>query len=143
MLAGATPALVHNCPIYSEIENGRRGAAYVEVTPESLASNGGTPPGGKKPDGFRKGDSRGHLIGRQFGGSGTDMRNIIAQGKDANNVTISKIEVMIADHVRDTGRAVIMSVSPVYGAAKYRAEAVRIEAVDDFGWSFDQTVSNF
>ncbi|MER5483294.1 polymorphic toxin-type HINT domain-containing protein [Streptomyces sp. NPDC002812] len=143
VLAGATPALVHNCPIYSEIENGRRGAAYVEVTPESLASNGGTPPGGKKPDGFRKGDSRGHLIGRQFGGSGTDMRNIIAQGKDANNVTISKIEVMIADHVRDTGRAVIMSVSPVYGAAKYRAEAVRIEAVDDFGWSFDQTVSNF
>ncbi|MGW6686048.1 polymorphic toxin-type HINT domain-containing protein [Streptomyces sp. NPDC054961] len=143
VLAGATPVLVHNCPIYSEIENGRRGAAYVEITPESLAKNGGTPPGGKKPDGFRKGDSRGHLIGKQFGGSGTDMRNIIAQGKDVNNVAISNIEDMIAKYVRDTGRTVIMSVSPVYGSAKYRAEAVRIEAVDDFGWSFDKTIPNF
>ncbi|WP_448700962.1 polymorphic toxin-type HINT domain-containing protein, partial [Streptomyces avidinii] len=37
VLAGATPVLVHNCgPVYSEIADGRRGAAYAEVSPQTL-----------------------------------------------------------------------------------------------------------
>ncbi|MFG2294992.1 RHS repeat-associated core domain-containing protein [Streptomyces sp. NPDC048603] len=144
VLAGSTPVLVHNCgPLYSEIKDGRRGSAYVEVTRESLAAKTGTGTNSRKPHGFRKGDSRGHLIGKQFGGSGTDMRNIIAQGKDVNNDAISKAEDMIADYVRDTGDTVILSVTPIYGDAKYRAVGVRIEAVGESGWSYDKTFPNF
>lgn len=50
---------------------------------------------------------------------------------------------MIAKYVRDTGRTVVMSVTPIYGDAKYRAVGVRIEAVDDFGWAYDKTFPNF
>ncbi|MEU1182323.1 polymorphic toxin-type HINT domain-containing protein [Streptomyces sp. NPDC005820] len=153
VLAGSTPILVHNCgdsPVYSEIEDGRRGAAYAEVSPQTLddakANLIGSEPNGRKPHGFRggsAGDSRGHLIGRQFGGDGTDMRNIITQGADQNSGAISSAEDEIAEHVRSTGRTIIMSVTPVYGAAKYRATHVRIEAVDDFGWSYDKLIPNF
>ncbi|MCC0097614.1 DNA/RNA non-specific endonuclease [Streptomyces flavotricini] len=150
VLAGATPVLVHNCgPVYSEISDGRRGAAYAEVSPQTLddASAGriGSEPGKRKPDGFRSGvgDSRGHLIGRQFGGDGRDMRNIIVQGGVQNNGAISAAEDAIAAHVRSSGNTIMMSVTPIYGEAKYRATHVRIEAVDDFGWSFDQLIPNF
>ncbi|MGW0993220.1 polymorphic toxin-type HINT domain-containing protein [Streptomyces sp. NPDC002523] len=148
VVAGATQVLVHNCgPVYSDVVNGRRGAAYAEVSPKTLddaaAKLIGSEPGKAKPDGFRPGDSRGHLIGRQFGGDGRDKRNIIAQGKAQNNGDISTAEDIIAAHVRRTKNTVTMSVTPIYGEAKYRATHVRIEAVDDFGWSFDETIPNF
>ncbi|MEV7526389.1 DNA/RNA non-specific endonuclease [Streptomyces sp. NPDC091371] len=151
MLTGATPVLVHNCgPVYSEIVDGRRGVAYAEVSPQTLADASarriGSEPGTRKPHGFRSGvgDSRGHLIGRQFGGDGHDMRNIIVQGGAQNNGAISTAEDVIAAHVRSSGNTIIMSVTPIYGAAKYRATHVRIEAVDDFGWSFDSgEIPNF
>ncbi|WP_455568423.1 polymorphic toxin-type HINT domain-containing protein [Streptomyces globosus] len=150
VLAGATPVLVHNCgPVYSEISDGRRGTAYAEVSPQTLddaaAGRIGSEPGKRKPDGFRSGvgDSRGHLIGRQFGGDGRDMRNIIVQGGVQNNGAISAAEDAIAAHVRSSGNTIMMSVTPIYGEAKYRATHVRIEAVDDFGWSFDQIIPNF
>ncbi|MCH0561485.1 DNA/RNA non-specific endonuclease [Streptomyces sp. MUM 16J] len=83
------------------------------------------------------------MIGRQFGGDGRDMRNIIVQGGVQNNGAISAAEDAIAAHVRSSGNTIMMSVTPIYGEARYRATHVRIEAVDDFGWSFDQTIPNF
>ncbi|MFE4548585.1 DNA/RNA non-specific endonuclease, partial [Streptomyces sp. NPDC056785] len=151
--AGDTPVLVHNCNTsYSEIENGQRGPAYAEVTPQVLddaAANkiGSTPGRSAKdtPDGFVRNsdDSRGHLIGKQFGGDGHDMRNIITQGKVQNNGDISDVENSIADHVRATGNTVLMSVTPFYRNGGVRASHVLIEAVDDHGWSISHLLPNF
>ncbi|MFG2474276.1 DNA/RNA non-specific endonuclease [Streptomyces fagopyri] len=73
-------------------------------------------------------DSRGHLIGRQFGGDGHDMRNIITQGKVQNNGDISDVENSIAEHVRTTKNTVLMSVTPLYRNGGVRASHVLIEA---------------
>jgi hypothetical protein len=71
------------------------------------------------------------------------MRNIITQGATQNNGAISTAEGVIADHVSSTGNAVIMSATPIYGNGGVLATHVRLEAADDFGWSFDQTLANF
>jgi hypothetical protein len=71
------------------------------------------------------------------------MRNIITQGATQNNGPISDAEGIIANHVASTGNPVIMSVTPIYGNGGVLATQVRLEAVDDFGWSFDQTLANF
>ncbi len=55
---------------------------------------------------------------------------------------MSDAEDAIAKHVRDSGNTVVMSASPVYGNGGDLATHVRLEAVDDFGWSFDRTIPN-
>ncbi|GAB2929735.1 DUF6531 domain-containing protein [Streptomyces mayteni] len=141
-------------PYYSEIgPNGQRGAAYAEVTPQVLqdAANNliGSPAGrGRRyaPPGFGgdvAGHSRGHLIGRQFGGDGRDMRNLVTQSQTQNNQFITVAENQIADHVRNTGNTVIMSVTPEYASATADIPShILIEAVDDFGWSFRERIPN-
>ncbi|MFD4629334.1 RHS repeat-associated core domain-containing protein [Streptomyces sp. NPDC058284] len=139
-------------PYYSEIAaNGQRGPAYAEVTPQTLddAANNliGSEPGrGRRyaPPGFvaNSNHSRGHLIGKQFGGDGRDMRNIVTQDKVQNNDVISKAEGQIADHVRASGNKVIMSVTPEYANGGDIPSHVLIEAVDDFGWSFRDRIPN-
>ncbi|MFF0298601.1 polymorphic toxin-type HINT domain-containing protein [Kitasatospora sp. NPDC004614] len=154
VLAGTAPVLVHNCPIYSELENGRAGVAYAEVSPQTLADAKakkiGSAPGrgnreGQTPAGFggeAAGHSRGHLIGRQFGGDGKDLRNIVTQSDVQNNGAIATAENAIAAHVSSTGNTIIMSVTPIYGNGGVIPSHVMLEAVDDFGWSFKQTIPN-
>ncbi len=139
-------------PYYSDIgPNGQRGAAYAEVTPQLLqdAANQliGTSAGrGRRyaPPGFGGGEighTRGHLIGRQFGGDGRDMRNLVTQGSIQNSGRISEVENLIAAHVRNSGNTVILSVTPEYASAVADIPShVLIEAVDDFGWSFRERI---
>ncbi|MET9402415.1 polymorphic toxin-type HINT domain-containing protein [Kitasatospora sp. NPDC002965] len=159
VVAGASPLLVHNCNgsnvHLSEVSNGRAGVAYAEVTPQVLADAkadliGSAPSRGKRnaPAEFVKlgggdaGWSKGHLIGQQFGGSGTDLRNIISQTKVQNNGPINQAETVIKKHVENTGNTVIMSVTPHYDNPGALATRVTIEAVDDFGWHFKTTLPN-
>ncbi|GAA1252019.1 hypothetical protein GCM10009665_48450 [Kitasatospora nipponensis] len=141
-----------NGPLYSDIRpNGQRGPAYAEVSPQTLADAqagliGSEPGRGARwaPPGFVSGQhSRGHLIGRQFGGEGRDMRNIVAQDLGKNNGEYSTAEDAIAKHVRDTQRTITMSATPLYLNGGDVPSHIRLEAVDDFGWSFDQTIDNF
>ncbi|MGW6533244.1 DUF6531 domain-containing protein [Streptomyces venezuelae] len=140
-------------PYYSEIAaNGQRGPAYAEVTPQTLidAQNNliGAPAGrGRRyaTPGFQggaAGHSRGHLIGQQFGGDGRDMRNLVTQSATQNNGPISDAEGIIADHVRNSGNTVVMSVTPEYANGGVVPSHVLIEAADDYGWSFSRRLSN-
>ncbi|MEV0152205.1 RHS repeat-associated core domain-containing protein [Micromonospora sp. NPDC050686] len=156
VLASSTPVLVHNCggnTAYSEVENGRAGAAYAEITPQVLddAAAGrigsGTSRGLTRnaPAGFQggaAGHSKGHLIGRQFGGDGRDVRNLVTQSAAQNNGPISDVEDMIAAHVRQTGNTVIMSVTPLYENGGVVPSHVLIEAVDDFGFNISRKMDN-
>ncbi|WP_405603897.1 DNRLRE domain-containing protein [Streptomyces sp. NBC_01410] len=58
--------------------------------------------------------ARGHLIGCQFGGSGTDLANLVPLHKDANSPVMSKIEGRIAKQVHE-GQRVVYAVTPIYG----------------------------
>ncbi|MGY6656849.1 polymorphic toxin-type HINT domain-containing protein [Amycolatopsis sp. TRM77291] len=149
----AADVLVHNCgPLYSELDNGRAGPAYAEVSPQVLADAaqgliGSAAGRGKRysPAGFL-GDtarhSRGHLIGKQFGGDGRDLRNLVTQSEIQNSGPISDAEDLIAEHVKLSGNTIIMSVTPEYGGGGVVPSHVVIEAVDDFGWSFRRRLTN-
>jgi hypothetical protein len=150
-LAGATPVLVHNCnTVYSEVDGGRAGAAYAEVSPQTLDDAAAGIIGSKagrryRPAGFggdAAGHSRGHLIARQFGGSGRDLRNLVTQGQGVNNGAISDFEDAIAAHVRGSGNTILMSVTPEYANGGVIPSHVLIEAVDDHGWSVAQRFAN-
>ncbi|MFF5055893.1 DUF6531 domain-containing protein [Micromonospora sp. NPDC000663] len=138
------------CPIYSDVVNGRAGAAYAEVSPQTLidaaAGRIGSEAGrSMRPAGFLgggSGHSRGHLIGRQFGGDGRDIRNLVTQSATQNNGPIADVENRIAQHVSSSQNSVFMSVTPVYENGGVVPSHVIIEAVDDFGWSVYEKVRN-
>lgn len=70
------------------------------------------------------------------------MRNIVTQRDTLNNGPISTAEDEIAAHVRQTGNTVTMSVTPEYANGGNVPSHVVIEAVDDFGWSFNRRLPN-
>jgi hypothetical protein len=154
VVAGETPVLVHNCnPLYSELDgSGRAGVAYAEVSPQTLDDAAAEIIGSRagrgnryKPAGFggdAAGHSRGHLIARQFGGSGRDLRNLVTQGKRANNGRISDLEDAIAAHVRNSGNSILMSVTPEYSNGGVVPSHILIEAVDGYGWSVRERIPN-
>ncbi|MGC4810165.1 DUF6531 domain-containing protein [Micromonospora sp. DT228] len=138
------------CPVYSNVVNGRAGPAYAQVSPQTLIDAaagriGSEAPRRLRPAGFlggASGHSRGHLIGRRFGGDGTDIRNVVTQSEALNNGPINEVEKRIAEHVTSSQNNVVMSVTPVYENGGVVPSHVIIEAVDDFGWSLYEKVRN-
>ncbi|WP_051816811.1 hypothetical protein [Kitasatospora sp. NRRL B-11411] len=49
----------------------------------------------------------------------------------------------IVDHVRHSDRTVIVNSTPLYHNGGDVSSHIKLEAVDDFGWSFDQMIENF
>ncbi|MFE4411449.1 DNA/RNA non-specific endonuclease [Streptomyces sp. NPDC056821] len=70
-----------------------------------------TPPGyWELPAGRAR--ARGHLAGCQFGGSGTDLCNLVPLHRAANSPAMSTVENRIADEIRD-GQAVHYEVTAI------------------------------
>ncbi|MFW0783563.1 DNA/RNA non-specific endonuclease [Gordonia sp. CPCC 206044] len=70
---------------------------------------------GDRPPGFRPGGrcQRGHLIGSQLGGMGTDPRNIVTLSRSAN-IAMRSVENQVGRYV-DQGIRVNYRVIPIYG----------------------------
>ncbi|MFF7266473.1 LamG-like jellyroll fold domain-containing protein [Streptomyces sp. NPDC008159] len=86
--------------------------------------------------------ARGHLAGCQFGGSGTDLRNLVPLHRAANSPAMSGIENRIANEIRK-GQNVHYEVTPVYGNSKSGIPAaVHIEARGGKGMDVDCYVIN-
>ncbi len=70
---------------------GRPTGINAVITPNTPR---GTPPSGGKTPGFSRaqGHTRGHLLGAQLGGTGSDARNLVTQFPAANANAMSKIE---------------------------------------------------
>ena len=82
------------------------------LTPNT--SEGTSPSSGKTP-GFSRAQrhTRGHLLGAQLGGSGSESRNLVTQFPSANANAMSKIEDMVRAEI-DLGNVVEYSINPVY-----------------------------
>jgi hypothetical protein len=91
--------------------------------------------------------SRGHVIGRQLGGSGDVEANLVALYQNrANSPVMSNCEGAVADHLRD-GRAVgndlYYRVEPVYGSsAQDHPTGVRLYASDNGTVLVDLLIAN-
>ncbi len=70
------------------------------------------------------------------------IRNLVTQGKRANNGPISDLEDAIAAHVRNSGNSILMSVTPEYANGGVVPSHILIEAVDGYGWSVRERIPN-
>jgi hypothetical protein len=130
--------------IYGELDKyGRPTGARARITREmigtgSSASAAIIPPGFASEDGF----ARGHLIGRQLGGSGTDARNLVALKQiPANSPVMRGFENEVRAAV-ERGETVDYAVLPQYSGSEPIARGVTLQAISDAGLILYVTVLN-
>ncbi|MDX3532216.1 DNA/RNA non-specific endonuclease [Streptomyces sp. ID05-39B] len=87
--------------------------------------------------------ARGHLAGCQFGGSGTDLRNLVPLHRVANSPAMSIIENKIAGQIRQNGQAVHYEVTPYYAnSSSGIPDVVHLSAQGNQGMDVDCHVIN-
>src|SRR5262245_11791268 len=132
---------------------GQRSGITATITPRMVAAAardqlGSEPDPSIRPPGFdqlpSRNRSRGHLLGRQLGGSGEVAANLVALYQSrANSPVMRDYETMIADAVRN-GETVRYRVRPLYASPSDRGapRAVRLQAVGDHGFRLDVEIAN-
>jgi DNA-entry nuclease len=132
---------------------GQRSGITATITPAMVRAAGqhklgSEPDESIRPPGFSqlpsRNRSRGHLLGRQLGGSGEVASNLVALYQErANSPVMRDYETMVADAVKD-GETIRYEVRPLYDSAsdKGAPRAVRIRAVGDHGFRLDVEIAN-
>jgi DNA/RNA non-specific endonuclease len=88
--------------------------------------------------------ARGHLFGRQLGGSGEVAANLVALYQSrANTPVMRDYETAVAEAVQ-AGETIRYSVRPLYPSRGFRGppSAVRITATGNHGFHLDVTIAN-
>ena len=100
------------------------------------------------PAGFDAGNplanTRGHLMGKQFGGSANNPRNFVAMGDKLNNIAMNKVETLIVAGVKaaPAGQTVDYKVVAIYpNASTPIPSAVNLVATGG-GLDIDCTLTN-
>ncbi len=132
---------------------GQRSGITATITPQMVSAAAGHRVGSEpdesiRPPGFEqlpsRNRSRGHLLGRQLGGSGEVASNLVALYQSrANSPVMRDYETMVAGAVRD-GQTVRYHVRPLYVSPSDRGapRAVRLQAVGDHGFRLDVEIAN-
>ncbi|NPD24340.1 RHS repeat-associated core domain-containing protein [Corallococcus exiguus] len=93
----------------------RPGGVYAEISPSDIGTGSHAT---YTPTGFNNAHpdhhERGHLVGRQLGGDGTDCRNIAILTSGTNSPLMRDIETRIRNHIEATGNPVNLLVVPHY-----------------------------
>lgn len=109
---------------------GRATAANALIT-KSMIGTGTKANPDIRPTGFqsgKKGHARGHLIGRQLGGSGDTMKNLVTLYQNpVNTPYMTKYENEVRDVV-EQGNKVRYRVTPIYGKGQLMPVSIKMEA---------------
>jgi len=134
-------------------DTGQRSGIRATITPAMVTAAerdelGSTADQGIRPPGFdrlpARNRARGHLLGRQLGGSGALTANLVALYQTrANSPVMRDYETAVAEAVQ-AGETVRYAVRPLYPsrASKGAPSAIRITASGDRGFRLDVTVAN-
>jgi hypothetical protein len=122
------------------------GARGVEATLTAEMIGTGTRAASRiRPPGFlgeAAGHARGHLLGRNLGGSGTEARNLVTLFQNPTNTPVmSGIERQIANAVKG-GETVNFGAMPIYAAGRDIPLGVTIVAEGSNGFSLALAVLN-
>jgi DNA-entry nuclease len=132
---------------------GQRSGISAIITPKMVAAAeahklGSEPDEEIRPPGFEqlssRNRSRGHLLGRQLGGSGEVASNLVALYQSrANSPVMRDYETMVADAVR-RGQTIRYQVKPLYSSPTDMGapRAVHLVAVGDHGFRLDVEIAN-
>jgi hypothetical protein len=125
---------------------GRPTGVQASITSEMLgtgtrASQSITPPGWAG-NGTEFNQARGHLLGSQLGGSGSDARNIVTiQQQPANTPIMRDFETEVRQAV-EGGQTVNYSVTPVYNGNNLIPRGLTIQASGSDGYNLGVTILN-
>jgi hypothetical protein len=131
--------------LYGKLDDLRRpSGAYASITEDMIGT--GTPPSRSiTPPGFQggvAGQARGHLLGNQLGGSGTDVRNIVTlQQNPANMPVMRSFENQIRKAV-EAKQVVNAAFIPSYKGNNLIPRGVTIMAEGSGGFHLGVTVLN-
>jgi hypothetical protein len=132
---------------------GQRSGIRATITPAMVAAAareqlGSSADPGIRPPGFDRlpprNRARGHLLGRQLGGTGDLAANLVALYQTrANTPVMRDYETAVAEAV-EAGETVRYAVRPIYRsrAADGPPAALRITATGDRGFRLDVTIAN-
>jgi hypothetical protein len=132
---------------------GQRSGIRATITPAMVAAAaedelGSAADSSIRPPGYdrlpARNRARGHLLGRQLGGSGDLAANLVALYQTrANSPVMRDYETAVAEAV-EAGETVRYAVRPVYPgrAANGAPSAIRITATGNRGFRLDVTVAN-
>jgi hypothetical protein len=134
-------------------KTGQRSGISATITPRMVraaaARDLGSPADSEiRPPGFEelpaRNRSRGHLLGRQLGGSGEVEGNLVAlYQRRANSPVMRDYENAVAEAV-ERGETIRYQVRPVYPSPTFEGapSAVRITASGDHGFRLDVLIDN-
>jgi DNA/RNA non-specific endonuclease len=134
-------------------DNGQRSGITATITPGMVKAAerddlGSEPRSSIRPPGFdmlpQRNRARGHLLGRQLGGSGDIASNLVAlYQRAANSPVMRDYETLVADAV-EAGETVEYEVRPIYNGVADAGppRAIRIIASGDRGLRFDVEIAN-
>jgi DNA/RNA non-specific endonuclease len=134
-------------------DTGQRSGVRATITPAMVAAAerdqlGSTADQDIRPPGFdrlpARNRARGHLLGRQLGGSGAVAANLVALYQTrANSPVMRDYESAVAEAVQ-AGETVRYTVRPLYPSRTHNGapSAIRITASGDRGFRLDVTVAN-
>ena len=123
---------------------GRPSGVTARLTPDMVGT--GSPAARSiKPPGFgggSAGHARGHLLGNQLGGSGTDPRNLVTMFQNpANSPVMRGFENQVRGAL-DSGQLVDYAVTPIYRGADLMPMGVTLHAQGSGGFNMFVTVLN-
>ena len=132
-------------PQYGALDSfGRPTGVRATITADMLGT-GTRPSQNILPPGFggeQMGHARGHLLGRQLGGSGSESRNLITMFQNpANHPTMSGFEAGIRSAVAG-GQTVTYFAVPVYQGINSIPRGITISAQGSGGFSLDVSILN-
>uniref|UniRef100_UPI0036DAF395 DNA/RNA non-specific endonuclease n=1 Tax=Photorhabdus sp. RM322S TaxID=3342825 RepID=UPI0036DAF395 len=142
------PLGLSGCPNikYGELDHLGRPTGVQATLNKSHINTGTHANPNVQPPGFITGKgsnrARGHLLGRQLGGSGDDVRNLVTlQQRPVNTPVMSKIEGDIRKAL-ERGEIVEMSSIPIYKGPSRIPAGVTIKAEGSDGFFTHVTVLN-
>lgn len=140
--------LVHNdCGSvkYGELDSLGRATGVEAVITQDMIGTGSPAKSSIRPAGFggqAQGYARGHLLGNQLGGSGSDPRNLTTIYQNpVNHPVMSSVEASVRKAV-EGGQVVNYNVTPIYKGNNLVSRGITIRATGDNGFSIYQTILN-
>ncbi|MFD9976418.1 LamG-like jellyroll fold domain-containing protein [Streptomyces sp. NPDC059017] len=92
--------------------------------------------------GMKKRHNRGHLLARQLGGDGTDLRNLVTLHERVNSPRMSKYEGMLEKRVREGGETIFYQVIPHYEGNNLTPDYLDLKWVGSVGGADSVRIHN-
>jgi hypothetical protein len=130
---------------YGELDALGRPTGVTATITQDMIGTGTEASRSIRPPGFQGGaanQARGHLLGRQLGGSGTEPRNLVTiEQRPANTPVMSTYEGRVRAAV-ESGQTVQYASTPVYDGTNPVPPAITLEAQGSGGYRLGVSVLN-